>query len=434
MRTKEASDKVTNCGTPLIESYGQVFPEFLIEAVDDAKHPGRLCLESWNGHRSRTTRQIRYRDVSHVPGSINSGLVRAIRFSPPSRSFGSVANLVSSMRPVFSRYAGASTEVASVLAAFSLASWVVDCLPLAPTLYLVGPESECSLVMRLLGCTCSRPVLLGDTDIAALATLPAQLRATLLFGQRDLGRAVTRALRTSNNRHFRIARGERDLDLYGAKAFSADLGSAEGPGIELCIPPSLGPLPRLTEDVETKICADLQPKLLRYRMVYHHRVRNVEVDCSRFFPVPCDEVRTWLAPLCECPDLREIVSTYLLGQIEDKEGSRFTDLRCVVAEGALSLCHEPDYREFFIRELSERVNALLQGRRHEAQLTNRKVGSVLRDLGIHAQRVAEGFKVVLTEPVRERIHVIASTHRVLSLQDGMVRCRHCPGGAKDSVK
>jgi hypothetical protein len=434
MRIKEARAKGTNCVTPLIESYGQVFPELLIEAVDDAKHPGRLSLESWDGRRSRTARQIRYQDLSYVPGSIDAGLARGIRFSPPSRSFGSVANLVSAMRPVFSSYAGAPAEVASALAAFSFASWVVDCLPLAPTLYLVGPESECSLVLRLLGCTSSRPVLLGDTDIAALATLPPQLRATLLFGQRNLGRAVTRALRTSNNRHFRIARGKRDLDLYGAKAFSVDLGSAEGPGLKLYIPPSPEPLPLLTEEAEMKICADLQPKLLRYRMVYHHRVQNAEVDSSKFVPLPCEEVRTWLAPLCECPDLRQAVSTYLLGQIEDEAGSRFTDFRCVVAEGALSFCHEPDQRQFFIRELADRANALLLGRHHEIPLTDRKVGSVLRDLGVDAQRVAEGFKVVLTESVRERIHFIARCHRVLSLQGGVVRCRHCPGGnAKEPV-
>jgi hypothetical protein len=134
MRTMEVLPKGTNCGTSLIESYGQVFPELLIEAVGDAKHPGRLSLESWNGRRSRTGLKVRYQDLWHVPGSINTGLARAIRFSPPSRPFGSVVNLISAMRPVFSRYAGTPVEVASVLAAFSLASWVVDCLPLAPTL------------------------------------------------------------------------------------------------------------------------------------------------------------------------------------------------------------------------------------------------------------------------------------------------------------
>jgi hypothetical protein len=434
VRTIEARADRTNSGTSPIESYGQVFPELMIEAVTDARNPGRLSFERWDGYRSRTSQQVYYQDLTHVPASANGGLAQAVRFSSPSRSFGSVANLVSSINQVFLRYSSAPAEAASVLTAFSLASFVVDCLPLAPTLYLVGPESECSQVLRLLGCTCSRSVLLGDVDIAALATLPPQLRATLLFGQRDLGRAVTRTLHTSSDRHFRIVRGNRKLDLYGAKVFSTDFGSADGQGVQLNIPPSTEPLPLLTDDAEMGSFAELQPKLLRYRMVCHQRVRDAEVDCSKFVPLPCEEVRTWLAPLCDCPDLREAVSGYLLGRIEDEAGSRFTDFRCVVAEGALSFCHEPDQRQFFIRELADRANALLQGRHHETPLTDRKVGSVLRDLGVHAQRVAEGFKVVLTDSVRERIHFIARCHRVLSLQDGVLRCRHCPGGnAEDSV-
>ena len=105
-----------------------------------------------------------------------------------------------------------------------------------------------------------------------------------------------------------------------------------------------------------------------------------------------------------------------------------------MAEGALSFCHEPDRREFFIRELAERVRALLKGRHEENELTDRRAGSILRDLGIRAQRVTAGYKVVLTDGIRERIHSVARSYQALSLQDGVVRCRHCPGGnAKESV-
>ncbi len=51
MQMKEARPSGPNCGPSLIESYGQVFSEFLIEAVVDAKHPGRLSMESWNGRK-----------------------------------------------------------------------------------------------------------------------------------------------------------------------------------------------------------------------------------------------------------------------------------------------------------------------------------------------------------------------------------------------
>ena len=55
---------------------------------------------------------------------------------------------------------------------------------------------------------------------------------------------------------------------------------------------------------------------------------------------------------------------------------------------------------------------------------------MLRDLGIRAQRVTSGYKVTLSDGIRERIHSIATSYQVVSLQDGVERCRHCPGGEK----
>jgi hypothetical protein len=417
----------TNCAASQIETYGEVFPNLLIEAVVGLEYPEQLRLQTWNGRRSSEVPRVSYQGRTYVAGPVCAGLTQAVRFPSSSRPFESVASLVSSMREIFCTYANPSADAASLLTGFSLATWFVDCLPLAPVLDLVGPEGEVSLILRLLGCTCRRALLLGDVDIAALATLPAQLAPTLLLNQRELRPGVTRVLQASGNRRFRVARGKRALELYGAKAFSSDVGSTAAPGIEVSISPSPRPRPLLTEALEEKIATDLQAKLLHYRMVYHRRVRDAKVDCEKFLPMACEEAHTWLAPLCDCPDLRSTISDFLLEMRQDAVGQRFSDPRCVVSEGALSFCHEPERREFFIRELAERVNALLKGRHEETELTDRKVGSVLRDLGIHGQRVTAGYKVVLSDDIRERIHAIAKSYRALSLQDGVVRCRHCPG-------
>jgi len=424
----------TNCGTPAIKIYGAVFPNLLVEAVVDPKRPEQLRMQTWNGRRSAAAPRVLYQGRTYVAGPIKGGLTQAVRFPFGSRPFGSVASLVSATRELFSRYANPSADAAGILTAFSFASWFVDCLPLAPVLVLVGPESEVSQILRLLGCTCRRSLLLGDVDMAALATLPAQLAPTLLLDQRGLRPGVTRVLLASRNRHFRVARGKRFLELYGAKVFTADAGSMAAPGIEVCISPSAHPRPLLTEAAEEEIATDLQAKLLRYRMVNHRRVRNAKVDCEKFFPMTCEEAHAWLAPLCDCPDLRDTISDYLLEISQEAAGHRFTDLRCVVSEGALSFCHEPDRQQFFIRELAERTNALLKGRHAETELTDKKVGSVLRDLGIRGQRVTAGYKVLLSEAIRERIHSIARSYQVLSIQDGVVRCQHCSGsGEKEPV-
>jgi hypothetical protein len=430
MRVFNAGIRSATCTSSSIETYGTVFPNLLIEAVVDLDHPKQLQLQTWNGRRNTTAPRVSYQGRTYVAGSKDTVLAQAVRFPPASRPFGSVTSLVSSMGEVFYRYASPSPEVVSILVAFSLASWFADCLTLAPILELVGPESEVNRVLRLLGCTCRRPLLLGDVDMAALATLPAQMWPTLLVNHRSLGRGITRVLQASCNRQFRVARGTRALDLYGAKAFSRGAGSMAGLGIEVSISPSPQRRALLTEAAEEEIAADLQGSLLHYRMVYHRCVRSAKVDCETFFPMTYEKVHTWLAPLCDCPDLRGRISNYLLELSQDAAGHRFTDLRCVVAEGALSFCHEPDRLEFFIRELSERVNALLTGRHEDTVLTDKKAGLVLRDLGIRAQRVTAGYKVPLSEACRERIHSIARSYQALSLQDGVVRCRYCLGGSE----
>ena len=97
----------------------------------------------------------------------------------------------------------------------------------------------------------------------------------------------------------------------------------------------------------------------------------------------------------------------------------------MVVEAALFFCHKPDAGYFFVGELAGKINDLLQGRHEESKLSAKKVGLVLRELGIYGDRVAEGYKIVLTDVLKERVHQLAADYRVLSLEDGVRRCGYC---------
>lgn len=49
----------------------------------------------------------------------------------------------------------------------------------------------------------------------------------------------------------------------------------------------------------------------------------------------------------------------------------------------------------------------------------------LRAVGIHGERVVKGYRIELTEPVRQQIHRMARAYHVLSAQDGVARCSQC---------
>jgi len=245
-----------SAATLFTPTYGKVLPNSHIEPVLDAHSPGTMCLHSWDGRKFVTLPAIEHEGCTYTPGRTDGGLVQAVRFPLRSAAFGSPAKSFSEMNEFLSRYANPGAEVVDVLIAFALASWLVDdCVRVAPVLYLSGPENEVSLVLRLLGCLCFRPVLLGDLDLAALTTLPNQLHATLLINQPDLDRRVRRTLLASNSRYFCLARGKRPMNVYGAKALACDGWPPEdaGPRISLC--PSPRPLPVLTDTQEQAIAA-----------------------------------------------------------------------------------------------------------------------------------------------------------------------------------
>lgn len=412
----------------IVQSFGEVLPRLTVEAILDPDHSARLCLETWDGRRAKTTPSVEHQGITYVAGPVASGLMQAVRFPPASKSFGSAEKLISSMREFLSKYAHVLPDAGSMLVAFALTTWFPDCIPVAPVLYVLGPENAIRVVLRLLGCMCRRPVLLADLDLAALATLHGQLGATLLINQRQLGRRVTRALLASNYRHFHVAHGNGWLDLHGAKAFSCEGWSESKCGVRVSLSPAQDPLPLLTDAEERVVTQDFQSRLLRYRMVYHARVCGATVDCSAFVPAMRDEAHTWLAPICDCPELSRSVWEGLLEQSREAAEARFFDQKCLAVEAALFFCHTEDTDHFFVGEAAETANTLLKGRHENSELSERKVGQLLRDLGIHGERVTKGYKITLTDTVRERIHQLAHAYQVVPVQDGASRCGHCSRG------
>lgn len=411
---------------PTVETLSEALPRLVVEAVVDPQHPDSLCLHAWNGRRTATKHNLKHKGVVYSPSQFADNLLRSVRFAPPSLPFGSTTKLVSSLRGFLATYAHLQPAALDLLVAFALASWFCDCMPVAPVVRLLGPDAEVSRTLRLLACICRRPILLGDVDLAGLAKLPRRLGATLLINQRELGGRVRRALFASNRRHFSVLRGSGHLDLFGAKAFSCADGRPDECGFDVALSPAKDPMPLLTDAAEESTARSMQSRLLRYRMVHYERVRRKIVDCGAFIPEMRDYAQTWLAPICDCPELAGSVTEEILRQSAVVAGNRFSEPRCVVAEAALFFCHKPGVVRFFVGELAEKVNALLAGRHEELTLSPKQVGLILRELGLHGERVAEGYKVGLTDAVRERIHSLASDYRVLSLEDGMHRCRFCP--------
>jgi len=201
--------------------------------------------------------------------------------------------------------------------------------------------------------------------------------------------------------------------------------------VRVSLSPVQEALPDFSDALEREITDDFQARLLRFRLANYRRICEVKLETREFVPAMRDEVRSWLIPICDCPDLQKVVSHFLMQQSREEEGNRMLDDRCAVAEAALFFCHKPDVNQFFVGDLIEIANTLLTGRHEGRVLTDKKVGLLLRALGISGERVAKGYRVSIGNQVREKIHRVAKSYQVVSTQDGTVWCNHCASGANE---
>jgi hypothetical protein len=151
-------------GIPIFDAF---LRDLTIETIRDPDHPGRLCLYSWDGRKYAITASASQGGCTYMAAPIGTGLAQKIRFPGTSKQFGSATKLSASITEFLCHYARLLPDAAAVLVAFTFASWFADSLPVTPILYLLGPENEASLVLRLLGCVCRRPLLLPREEGAS---------------------------------------------------------------------------------------------------------------------------------------------------------------------------------------------------------------------------------------------------------------------------
>ncbi len=395
-----------------------------VEAVTDLNAPGYLALCVNDSATTEIRLSVEHQNITYVPGSILPGLGQIVRFPTMGSVAGSMDKLESEMKEFFSRYLDQDTHTLDLLIAFVFASWFAECFEVAPVLWLYGPDNEVSIALRLLNIFCYHSVLLSDVDLAALRTLPPGLRVTLLINETDLAPGVEKALLNSVRRHFCFARGAQPMDIFGARALHCHSPS-QGIGLSVSVDPARHHLPCLTENDEQQQSHFFQERLLSYRMRHYSGVQDNEIDCDESYLGFHNEMKAWIGALPRGSDVKHSVINAFAERREESLSRRFEDPRCLVAEAALLFCHKDSVKHFYVGELGERVNDLLAGRHVHLKLEDRKIGSVLKNLGIHANRVTKGYRVTLTPKIRQRIHAVATAYRVLSTQPSVVRCDDC---------
>ena len=174
-----------------------------------------------------------------------------------------------------------------------------------------------------------------------------------------------------------------------------------------------------------ELAETFQPQLLQCRLECRQRVASPTWDVQDFAS-PTREVARSLGICLPSEQLRGDLVDLLRGHEEEAQVACSTNDRALLIEGLLAVCHDAQKKSIFVAALTEIVNTIFKMRGEPYQLTPRRVGALLKSLGIPAERLGKaGRGLLLREQTRTAIHKLAMDYAVRSIQDKVQRCRHC---------
>lgn len=427
LATNSASIGPASAAEP-IPTAGELFSDgYAIELVCDASRRDLNLLLS-DGTNQKIAPQVEHGGRVYTPLRLKPGLQQAVVLPVQAVEYGSTSDLFSSARELFTTH-GFPDEVALASTYLGFSSWFPDCVALAPSLLITGPRPEAIFLLQLLRCLVRRPLPLIELSFGEFASLPTNLRPTLLIDHELLSATKRRLLSASNNRQAFILRNREFANVCCAKAiyvgFGYEKNVSDGACLEINVTPFHAKLPVLRPDDQQRIADAFQSKFLMYRIRNFATVRAATFDLPGFPSALRVHAHVLGSCLADAPDLQHGLQAVLQNEEERNRAQRFRDSLCVAIEAALAHCHMENVTKARIGQLANTANAILKGRGQTRELADNEMGDLLRSVGFVPKRGSEGYALKLTDDLRRRIHRLARDYQVAAMEDRAVRCPHC---------
>jgi hypothetical protein len=411
------------------DTLGEFFPNGSSLDLLCKPESDHLQLVYFHDGKTSIDATIKVGDRVYAAAQIDRALVRATVF--PSRvdaSFRCATELFAGIREVFVQR-GFSERVSDATAHFVFATWFPELLPIAPCLLISGPPLEANFLLDILECLVRRPLHFGELNRSVLGCLPFEFRPTLLLNLQSAGRKARELLRLSSRRGCQLARGTNVVTAFHSKAIycgtaltNDDLG---GGAIRIHLVPIRGHLPLLSPENQLPIADEFQPKLMAYRAAYHGAVSQSEFDAPEFTPETRILARVFGTCIVGSREVQAGLKNLLQICDEEARAEHWCDVRCVAIEALLAFCHTRPDAKIYVGEVTKSVDEIQQSRGEAGALDARRIGDILRSLGIHSKRDRRGFSIVLTEKMRRQVHELARDFEVAPLEEGAAPCSLC---------
>jgi hypothetical protein len=405
---------------PVVHTGGQVFSDgSVLELIQGPKC--ELNLLSWDGKSAKTAGQFVRGDETFVPLRVDPAILRSMRLPGSIGKYGSTRKLFTEISGLISETTQAGESVVKPLAFCVFSTWLADCLPVAPFLWIVRPPMTTAMPLgQLLGLLCRRAFVVSDISSVRFHSLPMDLQPTMLTEIFQPTRRTLNLLRASTRHGAFVAAGGKAMDAFCAKIVFApeplrDPASAGFP-LELVLPPTREYVPPKSASEAEHIATEYQAKLLRYRLLNQAKVRAPAFDMNQF-TVPMQELAHSLAaPIADDDALQSEIVPFLKPLDREIRVDRASLLPAIVLEVLLARCHSTNDVDFPVTEMTGDVNTVLSGRGERLEVSPETVGWTLRTLGLHTRFITGGRKgLALLSDVREKIHDLAAAYGVRTL-------------------
>jgi hypothetical protein len=393
----------------------------LVETVVDPNDPTRLVFLSWQNGIANMVPSIEHAGTVYLPPDPIEALHSQIILPDGVRPCREPGALIADIVDTLGKFIEADRELMVLLASVVLCSWFPDCFEAMPYVWIVGPlGSAKTKLLRLLLCLCRRALLVGDVRAGSLYTLTDSYNPTLLIDELDLDDSsrsadILRLLRTGTVAGVPAVRNGKLFSTYGLKIVASREVPRDAPLLSRCVIVSMLPSGNETQpldDVAMRQITDrFQPELLMLRFANYSTVKSFRLpSCALqdFTPRMKQVALALVAPIQGHRENESIVLSKLRERDRDAQTERSLEPEWLAAEILFGLVHERAIHSILVGGIASSINEKLKFRGEDFRISARKIGSVLKSLGVRTESLGSlGRGLLFTPAMNSQIHAVA---------------------------
>jgi hypothetical protein len=389
----------------------------LADLVRDANDPEQLRFLTYRNGVVAVQRKVTDRGKVFRPPRVRRSLVSAIKFPAMAEGNPTARGLLDGLGAAFAPYLSLQSDQLFLLAAYILATWFIDCVKVAPVLFVSGPMgADLESPLRLLGACCRRALRVKSISSGSLYPSPGNVRPTLLIdnheGDPQGTRAAKEILRLDDGPENFSVRNSEAYQLHFAKVLCSRYPPSgfnlSRKGIEILVPFDPPATTLLDEAGLQRIVNEFVPQLFMYRLRNYHRVLNRRpIKMKDLSPATKELANAWGAPVlgdkCLLKKLLGLLGEHDRRLLRERE----VEPEWLVVRALLYASHHEMGESLLVGQLSSIANSLgkMAG---GSTLPDRAVGALLRSVGFAPdKRTRHGWRIPLNETAKERIHSLA---------------------------